>query len=157
MKSGAANSRSSAVYAATTPGSSRAFATSMLLMRACANGLRTRATHSIPGRLMLSTYLARPVISSGSSFRSCRVAMTFVAGSVTAISPPLRARHGLHGLDDVVVAGAAAEIALETMADLIVRRARMLLQEARRRHDHPRRAVAALQRVVLLEGALHRM
>src|SRR3954471_9338829 len=129
----------------------------MLLMRACANGLRTRPTHSIPGRLMLSTYFARPVISSGSSFRSCRVPMTFVVRSVTAISPPLRVCRGLHGLDDVVIAGAAAEVALEPVADLVVRRVRMLLQEARRRHDHPGRAVAALQRVVLLERALHRV
>src|SRR5262249_24416988 len=96
-----------------------------------------------------------PVMASGSSFRSRLMPMTFALGSVTAISPPLRARDGLYGLDDVVVAGTAAEIALEPVADLVVRRARMLLQEAGRRHDHSGRAVAALQRMVLLERALH--
>src|SRR5205085_162593 len=157
MKSGAANSSSSPVYAATTPGSSRAFDTSIPLIRACANGLRTSPTQSIPGRLMLSTYLARPVISSASSLRSWLVPTNLVVDSVTVISPSSRARDGLHGLDDVVVAGAPAEVPLEPVADLVVARVRMLVQEARGRHDHPRRAIAALQGMVLVERLLHGM
>src|SRR3954447_8391811 len=78
---------------------------------------------------------------------------------------PGRARRGLFGgggqlratavhyvlrrcdrLDDVVVAGAAAEIALETLTDFLLRQAvRMLLHQVDGRHDHARRAEAALQ------------
>src|SRR2546423_4270813 len=126
----------------------------MPLILAWANGLRTKPTHSIPGSVMLSTNLARPVISSASSLRSWLVPTNLV-DSVTLISLPSRARDGLHGLDDVVVAGAAAEVAFEPVADLVVARSRVLVQEARGRHDHPRRAVAALQRMVLVERLLH--
>jgi hypothetical protein len=60
-------------------------------------------------------------------------------------------------LHDVLVAGAAAEVALQREPDVCVRRARMLVEVALRRHDHPRRAVAALQTVVAAERFLERM
>ena len=60
-----------------------------------------------------------------------------------------------HRLDDVLVAGAAAEVALETVAHLLLGGARVVLEQVDRGHDHARRAVAALQAVVLLERALH--
>ena len=41
----------------------------MLVMVACANGLRTIARCSIPGRVMLSVQRVRPVISRSSSLR----------------------------------------------------------------------------------------
>jgi len=63
----------------------------------------------------------------------------------------------LNGLDDVVVAGAAAEVPFEPVPDLLLGRVRDVLQQARGRHDHAGRAVAALQRMVLRECALHRM
>src|SRR4029077_11645140 len=90
---------------------------------------------------------------------------------VTAMSAPPRhglltgaggaATHGLGGgpdrLDDVHVARAATEVALEPFADLVVGRARVLRQQIRRGHDHPRRAVAALQAVLVPERLLQRM
>ena len=56
-------------------------------------------------------------------------------------------------LDDVVVAGAAAEIALEPLADLLLGEAvGMLLHEVDGAHHHARRAEAALQGVMFAEG-----
>src|SRR5713226_4073485 len=63
----------------------------------------------------------------------------------------------LNGLDDIVVARAAAEIAVELVPDLFLRRLGIALEELRRRHDHARRAEAALQPVLLPEGVLDRV
>ena len=62
----------------------------------------------------------------------------------------------LHGFDDVPVAGAAADVALQRLLDLVLGRARVLAQQRGRAHQHPRRAVAALERVVLVERLLQR-
>src|SRR2546428_4422686 len=78
-----------------------------------------------------------------------------------AIIAPLLGRHllggVLDGLDDIVVAGAAAEVALEPVPDLALRRARVALDELSGRHDHARRAEAALQSVLLPEAVLDRV
>jgi hypothetical protein len=63
----------------------------------------------------------------------------------------------LNGLDDVLIAGAASEIAGNAEADFVLRGAGVLLQEPPRAHDHPRRAEPALQPVFLPEGRLYRM
>ena len=61
-------------------------------------------------------------------------------------------------LDDVVVAGAAAEIAFQALADLLLGQAlRMRVHQVDRAHHHARRAEAALQRVMLAEHLLHRV
>ena len=62
----------------------------------------------------------------------------------------------LDRLDDVPVAGAAADVALERLPDLVLGRARVLAQQRGRAHQHPGRAVAALERVVLAERLLER-
>ena len=67
----------------------------MRLMRACANGLRTMPSHSIPGSAMSSTYVAAPVSSSGSSLRSWLVPTNLLGFSTVAIRhlprrPPAR-------------------------------------------------------------------
>src|SRR5580704_15700343 len=63
-----------------------------------------------------------------------------------------------HGLDDIVIAGAAADIAFELLADGgLVELAAMTLHDVDRRHDHARRAIAALQAVIVAERRLHRM
>ena len=59
--------------------------------------------------------------------------------------------------DDVLVAGAATEVALDRVPDLVVGRIRRARQQVGRRHDHPRRAEAALEAVVLPEGGLERV
>src|SRR3954467_9262260 len=74
--------------------------------------------------------------------------------TLRAADDAARLGSGLHGRDDVLVAGAAAEVPLQPLADLLLGRVRVLLQEADRRHDHPRCAEAALQAVLLVEGAL---
>src|ERR1700682_4397304 len=63
-----------------------------------------------------------------------------------------------HRFDDVVVAGAAADIAFELMPDgVLVELAAIAVDDIDRRHDHARRAIAALQPVIVAECRLHRM
>src|SRR5689334_12701180 len=50
----------------------------------------------------------------------------------------------LHGADDLDVAGAPAEVALESGADLRLGGLGRRLEETRGGHDHPRRAETAL-------------
>src|SRR6266511_609422 len=96
----------------------------------------------MPGTLRSCTYLACPVRRATSSLRS-----TDLHGT---------GRH-LHGADDVVVAGAAAEVALQRVPDLLLARVRGLPEQADRSHDEAGRAVAALQPVLHAKGLLHRM
>ncbi len=60
-------------------------------------------------------------------------------------------------LDDLLIAGATAEIPFQTVPDLLFGRLGILLQQRNGRHDHSGRAVAALQSVFLPKGILHRM
>src|SRR5207248_1282716 len=62
------------------------------------------------------------------------------------------ARSVLYGVDDVLVAGAPAEVTGDAFADLLLRRLRRVVQEVDRRHDHPWRAVAALEAVLRPEA-----
>src|SRR5919197_2057209 len=62
------------------------------------------------------------------------------------------------GLDDVLVAGAAADVALEPAPDLgLGQPVAVRADELGAGHDHPRRAEAALECVALPEGLLERM
>src|SRR5215469_7556168 len=63
----------------------------------------------------------------------------------------------LNSLHDVLVSGAPAQIAGDTPADLLLTGRRILLQKDIRRHQHARRAIAALETVLLLESLLQRM
>src|SRR6185295_9155914 len=63
-----------------------------------------------------------------------------------------------HRLDDVVIAGAAADIALELLPHGgLVEAAAVARHDVDRAHDHARRAIAALQAVIVAECRLHRM
>lgn len=63
-----------------------------------------------------------------------------------------------NGFDDVVVAGAATDIAVELVADrFLVQIASVARNHVDGRHHHAWRAEAALQAVVFLEGSLNRM
>src|SRR6516162_934594 len=65
---------------------------------------------------------------------------------------------GRNHLDDVVVAGAAADVALELLADgVIVEVVTLAPDHVDRGHNHAGRAVAALQAMVLPKRLLHRM
>src|SRR5215218_2756743 len=64
------------------------------------------------------------------------------------------------GLLDVGVAGAPAEVAADDLVDLLlgdVRGTVAVLEPGLDRHEEPRRAEPALQRVALAEGLLHRV
>src|SRR5262249_58186907 len=87
--------------------------------------------------------------------------MAPLLGSPPAPRPPAVA-HGFGAgrdrLHDVVVAGAAADVAFELMADgLLVEVVALAVHDVDRRHDHARRAVSALQPMMLAERFLHRM
>src|SRR5438309_10877843 len=60
-------------------------------------------------------------------------------------------------LDDVHVAGAAAEVSRDRLAYLQLRRFRVRREEGDRGHHHSGRAEAALQPVLLMEAFLDRM
>src|SRR5512135_2390708 len=105
------------------------------------------------GSVKSSVYFAWPVKSRGSSLR-----LTADPKTLDAIAASLRLHPGrgvLHRGDDVLVAGAAAEIPLEPVPDLRVGRLRVRREEVARRQDHARRAEAALEAVLLAERLLH--
>ena len=122
--------------AATTPGLASAAETSTRVIRACAIGLRRIAMCSRPGSAMLSVQLVRPVTSRASSLRRSGWPTTFCGlgrGLGGRSSGTSRRGCVLHGLDDVLVAGAAAEVAFEPVADLVLARVRVLLEQVDRR------------------------
>src|ERR1700730_16977526 len=103
----------------------------MLLTRAWACGLRTTARKTQPGRVKSSTYRPSPLTSRGSSRRWILAPIMVVTAMASApscggrvlagfdLGAVHRLGRGLHGFDDVHVAGAPAEISLETPANLI--------------------------------------
>ena len=66
-------------------------------------------------------------------------------------------RRVLHRVDDVLIAGAAAEVAVQPVANLLLARLWIVGQQVDRRQDHAGRAVAALQSMFLPEPFLQRM
>src|SRR5713226_3163160 len=68
-----------------------------------------------------------------------------------------RGGRGLDRFDDVHVARAATEVALEALSNLVIGRTRVLRQQIGGRHDHPGRAVAALEAMLVPERLLQRM
>src|SRR5204863_6781689 len=119
---------------------------------------RTSRIQTIPAIDWLSMYVACPVSSGGSSFRRTRLPTNVCVAAMRPL--PSRPHAGQTAgrvedrCDDVLIPRAAAEVPFERFANLFFRRRGVLLQEARGRHDHPRRAVAALQAMVAAEGFL---
>ena len=79
--------------------------------------------------------------------------------------PPVRDRRGggcaargeVHRVDDLLVPGAPAEVAGQRLADLVVVRVGLPLEQVRRRDEQPRRAEAALDRARREERVLQGM
>src|SRR6266852_3643035 len=121
----------------------------------------TYAAYVIPGSFRSSTYWPRPVMKRGSSRRLIDLPNRRSAATVAMASTSLLRGHVLGGpldrLHDVVVARAAAEVALELVADLRLRGLRVTLEHLVGRHDHPGRAEPALQPVFLPEPLLDRV
>src|SRR3954465_8505734 len=63
----------------------------------------------------------------------------------------------LDGPHDVLVASAAADVSVEPVANLLLGRFGVVLQDLNGGHDHPRRAVTALKAVTVAKRLLHRM
>src|ERR1019366_5485609 len=78
-------------------------------------------------------------------------------GLVGGSSCPHVARGVLDGADDPLVAGAAAQIATDAFADRVLVGIGGPLQELISRHDHPRRAVPALETVLHAKAFLQWM
>src|SRR4051812_26816557 len=74
-----------------------------------------------------------------------------------AMALPPRLRRAAHGLFDPHVAAAAAQVLVHPGRDLGLARAGVLLQQPDGRHDHARRAVAALERPLFEERRLNRV
>src|SRR5689334_14079560 len=113
----------------------------------------------MPGIWISSTYVALPVIRRGSSRRRMLLP-TRVSVLVMVVAPMSVASlgcGGAHGLHDVLVAGATAEVSFEAVADLVVSRVRIALEQLLRGHDHAGRAVSALEAVLIPEGFLDGM
>src|SRR5262245_56196325 len=142
------------VKAPRTPSIAVAFFVRIALIRAWAYGERTTAMCAIPGRTKSSVNFAWPVIRRGSSRRLIGEPKMRAPISILLSGLGHPAGRVFHRRHDVLVARASAEVALEADADLRVARMRILLEQIAGRHDHSRRAEAALQAVVLPEGLL---
>src|SRR5687768_1477996 len=62
-----------------------------------------------------------------------------------------------YGAHDLLIAGAAAQIAIDSTTDISIGWPLVLKQERLTRQDHARRAIAALKSVFLDEGLLQRV
>src|ERR1700733_9909715 len=110
---------------------------------------RLAACRTVAGRWYLNSYMGYPgqIFLVGIRCRGlCEV----------GVGHRLGARRDRQ--NDVLVAGAAAQIAFELFADGVVGQiVALAVDQIDRRHDHAGRAEAALQAVMLAERLLHRM
>src|SRR2546423_4484348 len=125
---------------ATAPGIARAFAVLMFLIRACASGLRAMSMYSMPGSFTSSTYLPFPRMKRASSLRLTLWPMPPISTAISLRLPFRVLAHDSRGvvdrLDDVHVAGAAAEVSRDRLAYLQLRRFRVRREEGDRGHHH---------------------
>ena len=153
---------------AATFGCASARDVSIETMRACAYGLRRIAPCTMPGRRMSSRYVPLPRMKRASSLRFRRpkpIGRSVLAlgrfSTVAMLRPPvsrrLRTRRPSAPRRRCSCSRAAADRARDSRTDLVVGRIRVLVEQRARRHQHPRRAEAALQRVRLVEAHLHRI
>jgi hypothetical protein len=63
----------------------------------------------------------------------------------------------LHGLDNILIAGATAQVALQLLANHLFTGIWMAFAQVNRAHDHSGRAKTALQAMTVFEGGLHGM
>src|SRR5215813_8736439 len=104
--------------------------------------------------------VARPIPSFTSNRRSLAPvdcsSMRFWSCGRGGVPPHLSDR-AAHGLDDVLIAGAAAQIGRQKIENIVVREVGVGLQRIHGQHQETRGAEPALKRVVLDECTLHGM
>src|SRR3984893_6446992 len=145
--------RSSPVSTASTPGSARARVVSTRRIRACGWGLRRIRPKSILGSARSSANLVCPLtLAKASGFVSDLP--TTVSSSATAL---LSRRGQLDRLEDLQVAGAAAEHARERLLDRVACWLRVAIEQRPGGEQHRRRAVPALRGAQLGKSDLEGM
>src|SRR4051794_14103876 len=111
----------------------------------------------MPCRLTSSTKTPWPWTSRPSSLRGMLFPAWPASSWVCSGARTVSVTGGrLDRADDVHVAGAPADVALDPPADLLLGRPGVLFEEVRRADQHAGRAVAALERVVLRKRPLQR-
>src|SRR5262245_3092140 len=135
----------------------------MLVILAWAYGARTKWRKPIPCRFRSSKKTPCPWTRRLSSLRG----MLWPAQPrLVSVGSTTRARSsvvsGISGrpfdrLDDVHIARAATDVALDRLANFRLARARVGIEEVLRGHQHPGRAVAALEGVRVAECLLERV
>src|SRR5439155_1135913 len=140
----------------------------------CASRLAVPCTAGAPGASAVSGVKTPGVGSYSTSIASTAAcAASSVSAATSATGWPttrrpsrvmtasamvtLSARIGLDRIDDLGIAGAAAEVAFERGADGLAIGARLALEEGERRQQHARRAEPALHRAVAYERFLQRV
>src|SRR2546423_3969839 len=161
--------RSWPVSTAFTPGNVRARDVSMAVMRAWGWGLRSSLAYSMRGRNRSAANLVAPVtLAVASTLRIAFPTTRKAAGRFLRVPIqglprrlgllPAHARRGqFHGLVDLQVSGAAAQVARQRLLDLVTRGSRVLAEQRFRGEQEGGRAVPALRRAELGEGVLERM
>src|SRR5205807_3428557 len=128
----------------------------MALIRAWACGLRTNATSIVPGNLTSATNWPRPCRCRSSSLRSSEAPTPNRSSGIGCLLSNLLGRLGDCG-DDVGVTGAAADVAGKPLTDFTLRPRALPQDQVARGDQHCRRAIAALQCVVLVKIAPQRV
>src|SRR5436190_13433478 len=172
--------RSWPVSTAFTPGNVRARDVSMAVMRAWGWGLRSSLAYSMRGRNRSSANLVTPVtLAVASTLRSALpTTRNGVPGRPTAavsltaaflrvpiqglprrlgLLPPHASRSQFHGLVNLQVSRAAAQVARQRLLDLVTRGSRILVEQRFGGEQEGGRTVPALRRAELGERVLERM
>src|ERR1700756_350073 len=120
-------------------------------IRGWACGLRTKATSIVPANLMSGTNWPRPWRCLSSSLRNKDAPTPYWSLGMRRLSADLLRGLGDRG-DDVGIAGAAADVPGEAVADLVLRAGTPAHDQVACGDQHRRRAVPALQRVALMKS-----
>src|ERR1700730_10541342 len=126
------------------------------LIRAWACGLRTKATSIVPVILRSATNCALPCRCLTASLPRIDAPTPTRSSGIVRLPAQFLCRLGDRS-DDVGVAGATADVAGELLADLALRPRASPQDQVARSDQHGRRAVAALQCVVLVKIASQRL
>src|SRR5436305_1148162 len=119
-----------------------------LLAAAPPTPLAAAPTRWVASRCSHTTAAPSTACSAASSTRFMRAPIRFVVVSSTWVAIASPHRRFVDCLDDVLVAGAAADVALEPAPDFrIGQPVAVRAEQLDAGHDHPRRAEAALERV----------